>query len=385
MGLIRLLLAALALLAAAPAGAQAPGRAAVGADSTVEVGADGAEVALVLSRAVPWSVGLRDGPPRLVIDLSEGDFSALAPGALGPAAGWGRLGPGRTRLVVALPAPMGVARAWMETGADGATVRVELDADVAPVVGADAPAAPVTTRPAPRDDGPLVVALDPGHGGLDPGAERGGVREADMMLRFARELAEVLRRAGHEVVLTREDDSFLSLRGRAGMARAARADVMISLHADAVAGGGAAGATVYTLSADEGDALTAELVERQDRADLLMGLDLGGSGDAVAGVLVDLARRETAPRAEALAAALVASIEGAGLALHKRPRLGAAFTVLKAPDIPTVLLELGFMSDAGDLENLLSRDWRARMAHAVARAVDAWALSDAALARRLRR
>ena len=385
MGLIRLLLAALALLAAAPAGAQAPGRAAVGADSTVEVGADGAEVALVLSRAVPWSVGLRDGPPRLVIDLSEGDFSALAPGALGPAAGWGRLAPGRTRLVVALPAPMGVARAWMETGADGATVRVELDADVAPVVGADAPAAPVTTRPAPRDDGPLVVALDPGHGGLDPGAERGGVREADMMLRFARELAEVLRRAGHEVVLTREDDSFLSLRGRAGMARAARADVMISLHADAVAGGGAAGATVYTLSADEGDALTAELVERQDRADLLMGLDLGGSGDAVAGVLVDLARRETAPRAEALAAALVASIEGAGLALHKRPRLGAAFTVLKAPDIPTVLLELGFMSDAGDLENLLSRDWRARMAHAVARAVDAWALSDAALARRLRR
>ncbi|UWQ23025.1 N-acetylmuramoyl-L-alanine amidase [Jannaschia sp. W003] len=274
----------------------------------------------------------------------------------------------------------------METDGGGAVIRVRLDRDVEPVVRPESGAPTVSLRARERaPGGPLVVALDPGHGGVDPGAERGGAREARLMLRFARELAEVLRRSGHHVVLTREADELVSLRGRASVARAAGADVMISLHADAVEGGGASGATVYTLAPEDGDAITAELAQRQARGDRLLGVELEDRGDEIASVLIDLARAETAPRAETLAGSLVQALRAAGLALHKRPRLGAEFTVLKTPDIPTVLLELGFMSDPRDLQNLLSRDWRARMATAVARGIDAWAVADAAEAERRRR
>ena len=372
----------LAALLAAPVAAQ--DRARVGAGSDVDVGRGAAEIVLELSQPVPWRVGLRAEPWRLVVDLSEGDFSALAPGDLGTGVVWGRLGPGVTRLLVPLPGPMGVEAAWMETGPD-TTLRIELDADAPAEIGADLAVDPPMTAPARANDGPLVIALDPGHGGIDPGAERGGAREADLMLRFAGELAALLRERGHEVVLTRRDDSFVDLRGRATLARRAGADLLVSLHADAIEGEGASGATVYTLGPDAEDALTRELTRRQARDDILRGADLGGAGDAVAGVLIDLARVDTAHRSQTLARALLSGIEDAGLGLHKRPRLGAAFTVLKSPDVPSVLLELGFMSDPDDLRNLLNRDWRARMAHAVVRGIEAWAAADAAEATLRRR
>jgi N-acetylmuramoyl-L-alanine amidase len=205
------------------------------------------------------------------------------------------------------------------------------------------------------------------------------------MLRFARELAATLRQAGHEVVLTREGDEFVALRGRPAMARASEADLMISLHADALSGGGAEGATIYTLADAPTEELSAELVERQGLGDVLLGVELPEAGDEIAQILVELARAETGPRSETLAAALVEEIGAAGIELHKRPRLGADFTVLKAPDIPTVLLELGFMSSEADLANILSVDWRSRMATAILRGIEAWAQRDAADALRLRR
>ncbi|WP_371154322.1 N-acetylmuramoyl-L-alanine amidase [Jannaschia sp. 2305UL9-9] len=355
----------------------------------------GLSLDLPISQAVPWRVFLRSDPWRLILDTSEVDWSALDATAIDGdrATGLrsGRVHPGWSRLVVDLMGPMQLDRAWMETG-QGARIRIVLTEGAGtpgPLIaqGWDRIAPPdiATGRTRQTGDRPLVIALDPGHGGIDPGAERAGLTEADLMLRFARELAEVLRRAGHTVVLTRDGDSFLSLRGRASVARAAGADLMISLHADALDGGGAQGATVYTLSEEASDAMSAELAARLGRDDLLLGLELSDPGDEVAQVLIDLARAETAPRAAALADALVAGLNGAGLRLHKRPRLRAGFTVLKAPDIPSVLLELGFMSNGTDLANLTAPAWRARMAAAIANAIEAWAVDDAAEALRLRR
>ncbi|WGH78205.1 N-acetylmuramoyl-L-alanine amidase family protein [Jannaschia ovalis] len=355
----------------------------------IEAGRRGAALEIALSQPVPWRVFLKDAPWRLILDTSEIDWSGL-PATEGVATG--RVAPGWSRLVLSLDGPARIDRAWMETGEIGAIIHVRAEAGEGapgPLIerGWDRVPQAVETPARPRQTGdrPLVVALDPGHGGIDPGAERGGTTEAVLMLRFARELAEVLRREGHVVVLTRESDEFVGLRGRSAVARAAGADLMISLHADALDGGGADGASVYTLDAETGEGIAAELAARQGRGDLLLGVELEDRGDEIAQVLIDLARAETAPRADALADALVAGIGAAGLNLHTRPRLGAEFTVLKAPDIPSVLLELGFMSDEGDLQNLLSPDWRARMATAIARGIEAWAVADAAEALRLRR
>ena len=232
----------------------------------------------------------------------------------------------------------------------------------------------------------IMVALDPGHGGVDPGALRDGTDEADLMLIFALELREVLLRTGQfDAVLTREGDWFVSLPERVTIARSAGADVFLSLHADALAEGRARGATVYTLSDTASDAASAALAEAHDRADLLAGVDLAGNDDEVAGVLIDLARLETAPRSGALADQLVAGLTAAGATLYNQPRLEAGFSVLKAADIPSVLLELGYLSDSGDLENLQNADWRARVQEGIRDAMLAWAREDAAISALLRR
>lgn len=396
--MIRALL--LAALLAAPAGAQefrALARLAE-APGGFEVGRRGAlTLTLAMDRAVPWRVFVRDDPRRLVIDLSEVDWAGADAEAL---AGdtpvevlLGRVRPGWSRMVATLPEPLAIERAWMEAPEGGpATIRVALsrttaeafEASTGPLVARDwdaltAPPVVATARPPQDGERPLVIALDPGHGGVDPGAERGGVTEADLMLRFAREVSDVLRRRGHEVVLTREGDVFVPLRGRGSVARAAGADMLISLHADAIEGRGARGATVYTLSAEASDGLGAELAARHLRDDLLMGMDLPeGRGDEIASILVDLARQETAPRADALADAVADRLAAAGLRMHANARSGAGFTVLKVPDIPAILLELGYMSDPRDLRNLLDHDWRRRAAEAIGAAVDLWAVEDAA-------
>ena len=165
---------------------------------------------------------------------------------------------------------------------------------------------------------------------------------------------------------------------RVTMARAVGADLFISVHADALAEGRARGATVYTLSDTASDAAAAALAEQHDRADLLQGIDLHGADDVVAGVLMDLARVDTAPRSTAFAAALVDKIGAADLRLHRRPMGEAGFTVLRAADIPSVLLEIGFMSDEADLRNIRDPDWRAVMQSAIIAAIMEWAAADAA-------
>ena len=345
---------------------------------------------LGLSQPVPWRVRLLADPPRAVLDFREVDFAAMpalaAPGLRGLR--HGVLRPGWSRLVLELDGPRRVAAAEMRTGrADGGAVvllrLVPTDAasfaERAAVPDPEGWALPPPPPPARGGQGPMVVVLDPGHGGIDPGAERDGLRESDLMLAFALELKEALLRAGgFEVVLTREADVFVSLDQRVRIARAAGADVLLSLHADALPDGGARGATVYTLAEEASDAASAALAERHDRADLLAGADLTGQDDLIAQVLMSIARTETAPRSARLADALVGRITAETGRMHRRPHQWAGFSVLRAPDIPAVLVELGFMSNPRDLENLQDPDWRARFAGAVVGALQDWALAEAA-------
>lgn len=369
------------------------------AQSRISDAGGGVELRLTLSQPVPFALRLLDGPPRLAVAFNEVDWTGLTPASLGQSSraevvAMGAVKPGWSRLTLALSAPMLVSRAEMRL--DESTGRAVLALRLSPASEEEFAARvsppeqePPAASPAPRrrQDGmrPLRVVLDPGHGGIDPGAEREGVREADLMLTFAHELKEVLRRAGMQVVMTRETDIFVPLETRITVARAAQADLLLSLHADALAEGRASGATIYTLSETASDAASAKLAERHDRADLLAGVDLSNQDDVIAGVLMDLARLESSPRAERLADALVEGMRRSVGGLHKRPRLSAGFSVLKSPDIPSVLMELGFLSSKRDRARLTDPDWRRRAAEGIRDALQGWAVEDAAEAVLLRR
>jgi N-acetylmuramoyl-L-alanine amidase len=355
---------------------------------------DGADIAvrIGLSQPVPWRLRVLDSPPRLVLDAREIDWAGLAgiprKGTKVRDLRAGTLRAGWSRLVLELDGPYRVALAGMTTES---TTEIALRLTPEDPAAFDAAAAeadpaawalPVAAMPpAPAGDEPLTVVLDPGHGGIDPGAERDGQTEAALMLTFARELKEELLRGGDvQVLLTRDADIFVPLEARISIARAAGAHVLISLHADALAEGEATGATIYRLSAEASDEAAAALAERHDRSDLLSGVDLSGQDDLVAQVLMDMARTETSPRIDRLSAALETAIRTEGLVMHRHPRQAAAFSVLKSPDIPSVLVELGFLSSARDFRRLTDPDWRTRMAKALAAGIRAWAAEDAALA-----
>jgi N-acetylmuramoyl-L-alanine amidase len=363
----------------------------IGAGSYIKAVGQDVSMSLALSQPVPWRLRLLDGPPRLIMDFREVDWSDLAamPVEAGAIAALraGVFRPSWSRLVIELNAPMQVIRSQMVT-TDG---RARVDLTLAPT-DADAfsdlaklpeppewqlPKSADMPAPMPRAQGTFRVVLDPGHGGLDPGAQRGGYNEADLVLGFARELKELLLRDGRfDVIMTREDDVFVPLEARISIARAAQADVFLSLHADAVSQGDAVGATIYTLSDTASDKASQTLAERHDRDDLLAGVDLTAQDDLVATVLMDMARTTTAPRTARLSASLAAAISGAGLKMHRHPEQSAGFSVLKSPDIPSVLVELGFLSSAKDLAKLTDATWRQNMAMALRDGIVAWGDQD---------
>src|SRR3984893_11341394 len=195
-----------------------------------------------------------------------------------------------------------------------------------------------------------------------------------MRLEVSLRLRDKIERIGkYRVVMTRIDDSFVALGDRVALARARQASLFVSIHADALAHGegDAQGATVYTLSERPSDARAARLAEAENRADVIAGLDLSSEPKDVAGILIDLARRETKSFSVQFAQTVVSAMKSAAR-LHQNPFKSASFVVLKAPDVPSVLVELGFVSNKTDLKSLISPEWRERTADSIVQAVDTY-------------
>ena len=359
----------------------------------------GATIELMFSQGVPWRVFTLDDPRRLVVDFREVDWGGVYSLSADDtervsAVRFGQYQPGWSRMVVDLAAPLGLSSADMRVdetiGQAALEIVLELvsDDEFASSAGApdmvgwrNTPAAQVAkARMRQSGGGDITVVIDAGNGGIDPGAEHGDDTEKDLMLAMARELKDALLRAGRfNVILTREDDSFVPLETRVAIARHAEADLFLSLHADALGQGQATGATVYTLSETASDEASAALAERHDREDLLAGVDLSGQDDTIAGILMDLAWLENQPRSDAVANAIVLAFDQAGIALHKVPRRAAGFSVLKAPDIPSILIEVGYLSSKEDRDHITDPAWRATAVDAIRQAIESWVVTDAAI------
>ena len=226
----------------------------------------------------------------------------------------------------------------------------------------------------PRIDGPLdasrpLVVIDAGHGGHDPGAGSGAIKEKAVTLALAEALRdELLAQGGVRVALTRDDDRFLLLTERAGIARRLKADLFISIHADSAADGEATGATVYTLSDRGSSEAAARLATAENRADTVNGVALGNQSDAVSAILVDLSQRETEAQSREFAR-LVLREGAARLHFREQGLQSAAFVVLKSADLPSVLFEAGYISNPADAAQLASAEGRKAFADVTARAI----------------
>jgi N-acetylmuramoyl-L-alanine amidase len=348
---------------------------------------------LSLSQAVPFRVFTLDTPPRLVLDFQEVDWSTLAREEFRRSdrvayVEFGAYVPGWSRMVIELAEPMAVVSVEMRTDTGAGHLHLMLSPTspdrFAANTGAPQDAkwdlpdpSQVSVAPSHQPDAPMVVMLDPGHGGIDPGAQAADLDEKHVTLAFARELRDELLRAGHFIVLmTRDEDRFVSLERRVALAHRGGADVFLSLHADALAEGVAHGASVHLLASEASDLASEKLAERHDRGDILAGVDLSRTDDEVTGILLGLARRETQPRTELLARDMIEAFQGSGKRLISRPLRRANYSVLKAADIPSILIELGFMSSPKDLERLTDPEWRAGMARAIRVGLEDWRRND---------
>lgn len=385
-------------------GLQALARVEPGASKVSSGGPDEARITLGLTQAVPFRVLTLSDPARVILDFRDVNFAGLKADTflrtrLISDMRVGVFQPGWSRMVLLLEGPMNVTSAAMNIDENRGTAelkvvlrhtteeafRAENGSVNAALWRVEKTDAPLVAKTRPDGERPIVVALDPGHGGIDPGAQHQGHDEATLMLKLAREMKERLVLSGkYEVFLTRDEDVFVSLPERVRIARARGADVFLSLHADALSTGSATGTTVYSLSDQASDQASDELARAQDHHDLLAGVDLSEQEDLIAVILMDMARVETKPRSEHLADQLVDGIAESVGRIRSRPRLSAGFSVLKAPDIPSVLIEFGFMSNPRDLANLANPDWRRKAIEGVLMGLDRWAIRDAAEGKLLR-
>lgn len=226
-------------------------------------------------------------------------------------------------------------------------------------------------RPARAPGAKRVVVIDPGHGGIDPGAiSRRGTKEKAVVLDFAKRLRAVLERAGkYKVILTRDKDIFISLRDRVKIARTSNADLFIAVHADSVRGRRARGATIYTVSEKASDREAEELARKENRSDIIAGVDLDEESDEITGILIDLAQRETNNHSLFFAKKMLTQMKRV-TKMNARPLRSAGFRVLKAPDVPSVLFEMGYLSSSADERQLKSKTWQRKAAGALAASID---------------
>jgi N-acetylmuramoyl-L-alanine amidase len=322
-------------------------------------------------------------PPRLVVDLEEvaranfvqsqgtlqGPPQAASPGAL----------PGISQEIsqgisqgtsqgISSGASLGTTQATSQAMAGRPELKPGIsDFHAAISVPETAPAQPA----APPDPRPVVV-IDPGHGGVDNGTQSGTEVEKIVVLTFGLALRDRLEKSGkYHVVMTRTDDTFIPLGDRVRVARTQSAALFVSIHADALpkGEGDAQGATIYTLSDHATDAQAESLAEAENRADAIGGVNLTDEPTDVADILIDLAQRETRTFSNRFARLLMGEMKNTAR-MHKHPLKSAGFKVLKAPDVPSVLVELGYVSNKSDMENLVSEGWRNRIVGSMAKAVD---------------
>jgi N-acetylmuramoyl-L-alanine amidase len=344
-------------------------------------------------------------PYRVVIDIPQVTFQL--PAGVGNAGRglikafrYGLVMPGGSRIVFDLSGPAKITNATVLEAANGQPPRLVLELEEvdrtafvqglapasrpelrpaiaeardAPLAVPTPPSSPevVAAPPSPPDARPVVV-IDPGHGGPDNGTQWDGASEKNLVLTFALALRDRIEKSGkYRVVMTRTDDTFIPLDDRVKFARSQSASLFVSIHADALPRreGDAQGASIYTLSDRASDAEAERLAETENKADAIGGVNLTEEPTEVADILIDLAQRETRTFSNRFARLLMGEMKTA-TRMHKNPLKSAGFRVLKAPDVPSVLVELGYVSNKDDLEHLQSDNWRSRTVASVAHAID---------------
>jgi N-acetylmuramoyl-L-alanine amidase len=361
---------------------------------------------LDLDKTIPFRAFALADPYRVVVDIPQINFQL--PAGVGTAGRglikafrYGLVMPGGSRLVFDLTGPARIANSYVLDAANGQPPRLVLELEevdrtaFVQALGAEsrpelrpaiadtaetATAAQAATQfpPPPKPAAPAdlrpVVVIDPGHGGLDNGTQAGGEAEKILVLGFGLALRDRIEKGGkYRVVMTRTDDTFIPLADRVKIARNASAALFVSIHADALPRreGDAQGATIYTLSDKASDAEAERLAEAENKADAIGGVNLTEEPTDVADILIDLAQRETRTFSNRFARLLMGEMKNT-VRMHKHPLKSAGFKVLKAPDVPSVLIELGYVSNKGDLEHLVSENWRSKTVGSMAQAIDAF-------------
>ncbi len=340
-----------------------------------------------LSDTTAFTVFPLDEPDRIVIDLPAVGF-ALPDGSgrdgkgLVSAFRYGQISAGKARIVLDIREPVAIDKSFVLPPADGQPAKLVVD--LVPTSRASFASAVRLYRdtekeafeakvppPPPPSDGRLRIVLDPGHGGIDSGAiGKSGTLEKNVVLAFAKVVETKLEASGrYEVLMTRSDDSFISLGGRVAYARSHHADLFVSIHADSFWGEDVRGATIYTLSDRASDKMAAQIAESENKSDILAGVAVTEDTTEVSDILIDLARRETKNFAVVFARNMIKELQP-NVRLFKHAHQQAGFMVLKAPDVPSALVELGYLSNQEDEKLLTSDAWRDKTADAMTRAID---------------
>tara|TARA_R110000868_G_scaffold27661_6_gene104613 strand:- start:5442 stop:6746 length:1305 start_codon:yes stop_codon:yes gene_type:complete len=370
-------------------------------DVRVTVTPERARLVIDLAAKTEFSLVSLSEPDRLAIDVRAATLTVPEPVATPSEEGViseyrvEQAGPDRVRTTLMLSAPAQVQQAYVLDPFEDQPARLVVDiipasagefatnvardlataqdmaalGAVVPVTDSSTPAGgselPIATRP--------LVVIDPGHGGIDSGAEAaGGIKEKDIVLSFALKLQQLLVDSGRfDVALTREDDTFLRLEERVALARNNKADIFISIHADSFQQPEIRGASVYTRDENATDVLDKVLADSENKSDVIAGFAMPQMAPEVVDILLDLMRREMRHQSYTLAQSIVHQLEPS-VTLRRFPVRQADFFVLQAPDVPSVLVELGFLSNASDMANLLQGDWQSRTADALARGISSY-------------
>ena len=366
---------------------------------------------LDLDKTVSFRAFALADPDRVVVDVPQINFqlpagTGTAGRGLIKAFRYGLVMPGGSRIVFDLTGPAKIVNSYVLEAANGQPSRLVLefaetdrasfaqslttesrpelrpaiadaeaksDAGPGPKPADSKPSDSNDSKPEAADSRPLIV-IDPGHGGPDNGTQADGQNEKSLVLAFGLALRDRIEKTGkYRVIMTRTDDTFIPLNDRVKIARSQSAALFVSIHADFLPHreGDVQGATIYTVSDRASDAEAERLAEAENKADAIGGVNLTEEPTDVADILIDLAQRETRTFSNRFARLLAGEMKNA-TRMYKHPLKSAGFRVLKAPDVPSVLVELGYVSNKSDLEHLVSENWRSKTVGSMAQAIDAF-------------